>query len=138
MREIIMMVGIDRYDREIMTKVFSENYDLHFLEKTDEPSWSGKGPFFKLVIYNMGVPNEKNLCALERMRKHDALERPVIVITSENSMDVDRFLATTGVFYHLVRPFEMRDLDDLIAGALRFWRKKRIDGAVPGILQKRP
>jgi DNA-binding NtrC family response regulator len=125
MRENIMMIGMEQYDKEMMAKVFSANYDLHFMQKEDEPSWSGKGPFFKLVIYNMGIPNEKNLCALESMRKHDALERPVIVITSENTIDVDRFLATTGVFYHLVRPFEMKDLDDLIAGALRFWQKKR-------------
>jgi DNA-binding NtrC family response regulator len=129
MREIIKMIGMDQYDKKMLTKVFSEKYDLHFLEKTDEPSWSGKGPFFKLVIYNMGIPDEKGLLALERMKNHDALERPVIVITSQNTINVDRFLATTGVFYHLVRPFEMKDLDDLIAGALRFWQKKRIDGA---------
>jgi DNA-binding NtrC family response regulator len=126
MREIIKMIGMDQYDKKMLTKVFSEKYDLNFLKKSDETSWSGKGPFFKLVIYNMGIPDEKKLCALERMKSHDTLERPVIVITSQNTIDVDRFLATTGVFYHLVRPFEMKDLDDLIAGALRFWQKKRI------------
>jgi DNA-binding NtrC family response regulator len=131
MREIIIMMGFNLYDREIMTKVFSEKYDLHFLEKTDKLSWSGKDQFFKLVICNMDIPDEENLCALECMRKQDAFERPVIVITSQTTIDVARFLATTGVFYHLVRPFEMRDLDDLITGALRFWQKKRIDSAVP-------
>jgi DNA-binding NtrC family response regulator len=130
MRESIMMMGIDQYDRKIMTKVFSEKYDLHFLKKPDEPSWSGKGPLFKVVIYNMGIPDQKSLCALEHMKKHDSLERPVIVITSQNTIDVDRFLATTGVFYHLIRPFEIKDLDDLITGAFRFWKKKRIDVAV--------
>jgi DNA-binding NtrC family response regulator len=138
MRENIMMIGMEQYDRELMTKVFSWKYDLIFFEKPDEPLWPGKGPLFKLVVYNMGIPDEINLCALESMRKHDALERPVIVITSQNTIDVDRFLATTGVFYHLVRPFEMKDLDDLIAGALRFWEKKRINVAVPGVSQKRP
>jgi len=61
--------------------------------------------FSKLVIYNMGIPDEENLLVLQRMIQHDPLERPVIVITSQNTIDVDRFLATTGVFYHLVRPF---------------------------------
>jgi DNA-binding NtrC family response regulator len=126
MRESIMIIGMDTFNEKIITKVFSEKYDLFFYEKISEPLWPGKGSFPKLAICNMDVPDEENLFVLQRMIKQDPLERPVIVITSQNTIDVDRFLATAGVFYHLVRPFEMKDLDDLITGAFRFWQKKRI------------
>jgi DNA-binding NtrC family response regulator len=127
MLESILIIGIDRYDREIITKLFSEKYGLTFIDKTDRRSWCATSPFFKLVIYNMGIPDEESLQTLQSIKNSDSFERPVIVITSQNTVDVDRFLATTGVFYHLVRPFEIRDLDDLISGALRFWKKKLID-----------
>jgi DNA-binding NtrC family response regulator len=129
MRESIMMIGIDRYDREMLTKVFSEKYDLVFLDKTDPSSLSGKGPFPKLIVYNLGVGDGESLLDLQRVKKLDGLERPIIVITSHNTVEIDRFLATTGVFYHLVRPYELRDLDDLIRGAFRFWRKRQLDNS---------
>ncbi len=131
MRETIMVIGVDRYDKEVMQKVFSGRYDMLFIDNAGQLAGRRRGPFFKLVVYNMGIPNEENLDALNRLIRCDFLERPVIVITSQNTVDVDRFLAASGVFYHLVRPFELRDLDDLIKGALRFWQKKRIDVTTP-------
>jgi DNA-binding NtrC family response regulator len=131
MRESIMMIGVDRYDRMILTKVFSEKYDLLFIDKVDQSLLSNKGPFPKLIIYNIGIGDEESLNALQRVKKLDGLERPIIAITSHNTVEIDRFLATTGVFYHLVRPFELRDLDDLITGAMRFWRKRQLDISAP-------
>jgi DNA-binding NtrC family response regulator len=131
MRERIMMIDMERFDREILTKIYSEKYDLVFIDKTDQSSLSGKGPFPKLIIYNLGVGDGESLLDLQRVKKLDCLERPIIVITSHNTVEIDRFLATTGVFYHLVRPYELRDLDDLIRGAFRFWRKRQLDISAP-------
>jgi DNA-binding NtrC family response regulator len=131
MRENIMVMGFEADDRNLLTKVFSEAYDLVFIGNAERLGGVDRGPFFKVVLYNMGSPDDANLLAFKEIKSQDVFERPIIVFTSRNTVEIDRFLASIGVFYHLVRPFEFKDLDDLIKGALRFWQKKRIDVPAP-------
>jgi DNA-binding NtrC family response regulator len=88
------------------------------------------------IVFVMDGPNEKELSLLRQLKSQDGLDRPVIVITTHNSIEIERAIATIGVFYHLLRPFEQNDLDDLIAAALRSWNSKSL--APKPLAQKRP
>lgn len=44
---------------------------------------------------------------------------PIIVITGDSSLELEREIRSCGVFYYLVKPFEMKELKEVIDSAIK-------------------
>jgi DNA-binding NtrC family response regulator len=90
----------------------AEVMDIHHISRSD------------VIVVVMEGPDDRELKLLHEIKIRDSRERPIIAITNHNSIEIERAIATIGVFYHLLRPFDLGDLNDLIKAALHFWNKK--------------
>ncbi len=68
---------------------------------------------FDVIILDLIMPNKDGIYVLEEMKKKN-INKPVIVSTSYNAMDVIREVSDYGVKYYLLKPFEFTDLEKRI------------------------
>jgi DNA-binding NtrC family response regulator len=129
MRNKILAINFNEGDRANLLKAFSRQYDIRFTENVATAMRINKEALHLLIILNMEIPDSVTTKDLRRMQKQDILERPIIIITSHNSIEDERALAATGVYYYLLRPYDLKDLNDLFRGALQFWHKKSLEPA---------
>lgn len=68
---------------------------------------------YDIIILDLIMPNKDGIYVLEQMQKKQ-INKPVIVSTSYNAMDVIREVSDYGVSYYLLKPFELEDLEKRI------------------------
>ena len=68
---------------------------------------------YDIVILDLIMPNKDGIYVLNEMKKKN-IYKPVIISTSYNSDDMIRRVSDYGVQYFLLKPYELKDLENRI------------------------
>lgn len=68
---------------------------------------------FDIIILDLVMPKVDGLKVLEHIY-NNKIDKKVIVLTSYNSQEIIRKVATLGASYFMLKPFELSDLEDKI------------------------
>ena len=68
---------------------------------------------YDIIILDLIMPVKDGLYVLEAMKQNN-INKKVIVATSYNAMDVIRQVSEYGVNYYVLKPFDMKDLENRI------------------------
>ena len=101
-------------DNESISIVLSANDGLEGLEKI-----GNNQDKYDVILLDLLMPKKDGLYVLEQMKMLD-IDKPVIVATSYNSVEAINEVASYGVNYFILKPF---DLPDLIKRIMSFKNK---------------
>lgn len=68
-----------------------------------------------LDIHMAGITGQETISVVKRIRPH----LPIIVITGDESSEMEGKIQAQGVFYYFVKPFNMKKMKEIIKAALR-------------------
>jgi len=120
-KENILVVQPDLSERRTLQSALGENYTFYFAGEVDT-ALRILGDFHcKAVIFDAGGASLQDIGGLIRFKAGNSMERPIILLAANNSFEIEKKIAAIGVFYHLLRPYSVKDLDELIGAALRYW-----------------
>lgn len=68
---------------------------------------------FDIVLLDLVMPNKDGLDVLDHIKKK-GIDKKVIFLTSYNTQDLIRRVSELGVSYFMLKPFELKDLEDKI------------------------
>lgn len=124
MREKILVIQTNPKALARQERSFYRKYDVVIVNNMDEAlAKNHRGRHF-VIIYVLDGPDDREFRLLRKLKEQNELEQPIIVITKQNNIEIEREIAETGVFYHLLWPFKPHDLNDLVKAALHSWNKK--------------
>jgi DNA-binding NtrC family response regulator len=124
MREKILVIQTDPKPLEDQAKSFYRKYNVVIANNNSEAMEICRTGRHNAIVFIMDGPDECELSLLREIKSLVGLDRPIIAITHHNSLEIERAIAEIGVFYHLLGPFQEKDLDELIAAAVQSWNKK--------------
>jgi DNA-binding response OmpR family regulator len=122
-RECILVMQPDPMEQELLSLAFGNKYGLLFTGGVDQALQVGRTIPHKVVIFDAGNAHPHDLSELHRFKSGNNLERPIILLTSNNSIEIEMRVAVIGVFYYLIRTYSVKDLEELIEAALRYWQR---------------
>jgi DNA-binding NtrC family response regulator len=109
----------------LLQDLFSGDYQVSFAHDTNEAlEILAKTPF-TVVLFNLGRANKKSLHELKNLKIHMRDKPMIIAITTHNNLEIERAIASIGVFYHLLKPYDTKDLIDLVNAAFLGWERRR-------------
>lgn len=88
-------------------KAYDGKEGLKILDKSQED--------IDVILLDLVMPNKDGVYFLEELRKKD-INKDIIVMTSFNADNVIRKIANFGIKYYMLKPFEMKDLENRING----------------------
>jgi DNA-binding NtrC family response regulator len=124
MREKILVIQTDPKALAGQDESLYRTYNVLIVNNSTEALEIYRTGRHTVIVFVMDGPNDRELSLLRDLRVQDDLDRPIIVITDHNSLEIEREIAAIGVFYHLLTPFEPGDLNDLVKAAFCSWNKK--------------
>ncbi|MBQ9019620.1 MAG: sporulation transcription factor Spo0A [Bacilli bacterium] len=68
---------------------------------------------FDVILLDLVMPKKDGLAVLEYLNKNE-IEKEVIVLTSYNTQDMISKVASLGASYFMLKPFELKDLEDKV------------------------
>jgi len=76
-----------------------------------------KEKFYALIldIYMEGMGGFETISILKKIDPH----LPIIVITGNDSLETERKIRTKGIFYYFVKPFDMKEMKEVVKLALK-------------------
>jgi DNA-binding response OmpR family regulator len=124
MREKILVIQTDPKALAGQDESLYRKYNVLIVNNSAEALEIYRTGRHTVIVFVMDGPNDRELSLLRELKAQDDLDRPIIAVTNHNSIEIERTIATIGVFYHLLRPFAVNDLNVLIKAAFRSWNKK--------------
>jgi DNA-binding NtrC family response regulator len=117
MKNKLLIIDTERFDRDIMVKIFKGKYVLSFAhnEETCERACQEYRP--DVTLYEMREPQESHLSLVCESIRSVNPDIPLIVIASYNTIELERYARMQGVFYYLIRPFNLKELWDVLDAA---------------------
>jgi DNA-binding response OmpR family regulator len=123
MKECILVIQSDPSEQKMLTTAFSGKYGLFFAGGVDQALRIDRTIPLKVVIFDAGSAHPHDLSELKRFKSGNHQETPIILLASDNSAAIEMKVAEIGVFYYLIRPYSVKDFEELIAAALRYWKR---------------
>ncbi len=117
MKNKLLIIDSEPFDREVMAKIFSGTYELSYAV-TVADCFSSCQEFLPDVVYfELRKPEMEQLeTVCESLQKYRP-GIPFIVSATENTLELERFARVNRVFYYMIRPFNLRELWDSMASA---------------------
>jgi DNA-binding response OmpR family regulator len=122
-KESILVIQSDPAEQNMLSMAFGAQYGLYFAGDVDQALQIGRDVPHKVVIFDAGSALPHDLSELARFKSGNRQETPIILLASNNSAAIEMKVAEIGVFYHLIRPYPVKDLEELIEAALRYWKR---------------
>lgn len=123
MKECILVIQSDPAEQKMLSAAFSGRYSLFFTGGVDQALQIGRTVPHKVAIFDASDANPRELSELHRFKSGYSPERPIILLSSKNSIEIEMAVAVIGVFYYLIRPYSVKDLEELIEAGLRYWKR---------------
>ena len=132
----VLIIEPDPYEIGILSKVFSGLYETQFAANYKD-AIEGLYEFDpEVVIYNVHVLNPDDLLSLNGAIKQCNYPIPVVLVVSDNHIEMERFAREQKVFYYLIKPYEFRVLEDALIAAMRFSRERRLEAQILTVNEK--
>ena len=81
---------------------------------------------YDVILLDLVMPNKDGLHVLEHLYQN-RVDKKVIVVTSYNTQDTIRKVASLGASYFMLKPFELADLEDKIRSLSEIHKGEVID-----------
>lgn len=114
----ILVVDDDKFYREQLKGfLLKEGYEITLAVSGAEAIREFKSSEYHAVILDVHMEdiNGKQLLAI---MKNIHPQVPLIVVTGDNSLELEREIRTYGVFYYLIKPFSAEEVTEVIRSAV--------------------
>ena len=101
---------------EVSLVAYNGEEGINLLEKKQED--------YDLILLDLIMPKKDGIAVLEDMHQKN-ISQKVIVLTSYNTQDMIRKVSELGASYFLLKPFELRDLEQKINEVIHNSNNKR-------------
>jgi DNA-binding NtrC family response regulator len=128
----LLIIEPDSSERGFFRKMFSKDYLLTFAKSAREAPGIMAASRFPVVIFDLGNAGIEYICELRLFKNNHGNNSMIIAISSRNNLTIEKGVASAGVFYHLLKPFQKNDLRDLVLAAFRTADRKYAFLIVPG------
>jgi DNA-binding NtrC family response regulator len=115
----ILIADDDKFFRDQLSNYFiAGGYDVNAVENgRDAVNALITGNFDALVldVYMEGISGLQTIAIVKKIKP----KLPIIIITGDNSLELERKIRSCGVYCYLVKPFEMGELGEIIHSAVK-------------------
>jgi CheY-like chemotaxis protein len=107
----------------LLQDLFSDDYVVSFAHDANEALEIMTKTPFNVVLFNLGRADKKSLRDLKDLKMNMRDKPTIIAITTRNNLEIERTIAAIGVFYHLLKPYDTKDLTELVGAAFLGWER---------------
>lgn len=132
-----MVVASELSIREqILSRVSARGYQAVAAERGCDALLAVVEQDVRLVILDLSIAEPSGSKTVEILRKIRP-RLPLVVLSGDRSLEAGRQVLQHGVFYYLLKPFDLEELDQIVQIALTS-NKQRAAGMEQGAQQWRP
>lgn len=126
MKDRLVIIESDPINKEILEKVLIDTYEILFVKfmKILQDQWYNYNP--ELILYDMHSMDPQSLFYLGGMKRKCGNLFHFIMLVSENNISFERIAREQGVFYYMIRPFEYKELREVLGAAFHQIKKRRL------------
>ena len=131
MNQQVVCIESNTPEREVLHTFLMRKYSCVFFPQVKDvlPQLNTLEP--ALILYDMELAPPNEFVALKKsIGEKFTYEIPIVVMVSENSLEKERFARELQVFYYLIKPFELQELDEVIYHALKFSHAKKLEAQI--------
>ncbi len=125
MKDKLFIIQKDPFDREIMSKILSDEYDITFGTDIEKSIEAIEKDYPQAIIYDMGLPDVISIRKLSNARANWAYQIPVTLIVSENSLEFEIFVRQKKINYYMIKPVDFRELEQVLDASIKFSQKEQ-------------
>jgi DNA-binding NtrC family response regulator len=130
----LLVINQEPFDREITRKIFHGKYELAFASNASElePMLNFFSP--EVILYEIMQDSIEQITDVLVKTGLQQYQPPLVLVISENSMELEKAARACGVFYCLIRPFNLKELWDALEAAFAYSVSKNanvFDAAYP-------
>ena len=119
-RERILVCDDDPRMRDtIVEAMAAERMDVDSADRAVDAIQRIMRTSYRALILDLKLPGLGGLDAISVVKRFDAL-LPIIVMTGHASYEVEQSARAAGIFYYLVKPFNLDELVAAVRAAVRF------------------
>ena len=133
MNNRLLVVDNEPFDREIMRRIFMSLSIVGFADEPDKLREKLLDFSPHVIFYELRTPDEDSLKMFFSECKKHTPEALTILSITENSLELEKYARVSGVFYYLIRPFNLKELWDAVECAFACAAKKRYGLAQSGL-----
>jgi DNA-binding response OmpR family regulator len=124
-RERILVCDDDPRVREtIVEALAAEVFDVDTADRAVDAIQRIMRTSYRALILDLKLPGLGGLDAIAVVKRFDA-SLPIIVMTGHASYEVEQAARAAGIFYYLVKPFNLDELVAAVRAAIRFRETNR-------------
>lgn len=119
-RERILVCDDDPRMRDtIVETLASESFDVDTADRAVDAIQRIMHTSYRALILDLKLPGLGGLDAISVVKRFDG-SLPIIVMTGHASYETEQAARTAGIFYYLVKPFNVDELVAAVRAAVRF------------------
>ena len=139
-RQKILIVDDAKFNREILKEILGETYDYLEAENGNQAiQIMGENPGIDLMLLDINMPQRDGFEVLKWMKQSLCIEEtPVIMISSEESVDTMRKAYEMGITDYITRPFDAVIVKKRVQNTLDLYanQKRLVNVVVDQIYEK--
>ena len=120
MKKRLLVIDSEPFNQEIARKIFSGKYEMGFENSANGLEHGCQIMMPNVILFEKRTPETNDLRdLLIKARLHNP-SLPVVVIISNNSLELETVARSCGAFYCMIRPFNLKELWDILAAAFSY------------------
>ena len=126
MNNRILIIEPDPFDKDVFSKILSDSYDIKII--TTSRGIKNVYRDFKpqVILFDMRLFDIKELQTIISFKNSYDEKVPVIVIVSDTTPHIEKSVRQLGIFYYMVKPYDLKELDEVLQGAFRIKNRYQI------------
>jgi DNA-binding response OmpR family regulator len=114
MKKKILIIEANTLEQQIISRFFSEEYEISFTRTVKDATKKVPLSRPQAIVLNLHGIGLKDIWDFANLKAVMGPEIPVIVIASDNSLQVERAFRQIGTYYYLTKPYEFRELAEAV------------------------
>ena len=135
-RKVLVVASELSIREQILSRVSARGYQAVAAERGCDALLAVVEQDVRLVILDLSIAEPSGSKTVEILRKIRP-RLPLVVLSGDRSLEAGRQVLQHGVFYYLLKPFDLEELDQIVQIALTS-NKQRAAGMEQGAQQWRP
>lgn len=114
----ILIADDDKFFREkLRLELAQQGYNVDAVKDGEDAVRKCQGASYSVLIVDAHLETISGAEVIIAVKKAGH-ELPVIVITGDHSLELERELRSLGIFYYLIKPFGMREMLEVVESAM--------------------
>lgn len=119
MNNRILIIEQDPFDKDIFSKILSDSYDIKIITTSRGIKNVYRDFQPQVILFDMRLFDIKELQTVISLKNSYDEKVPVIVIVSDTTPHIEKSVRQLGIFYYMVKPYDLKELDEVLQGAFR-------------------